>query len=217
MNLQNAYQAVKNWMAKFEQATPEKPTIPPVEVRMLSAKLMLEECLETIVYGLALDATLNEPDDVCYKYLEDVLNALKEGKFKFFEDARRTPNLVAIQDGCSDLHVVTLGTEVTCGLNAEPAFNEVMRSNDSKMWTDKEVADRFLGGNLGAVASPIGFRITVDFGEFSAVRVAPSGHFLSDRCWLVKDKSGKVIKSPSYSPANLKPIIDQQTAGAAAN
>lgn len=71
-------------------------------------------------------------------------------------------DLVEIADAIGDLLYVVLGTAVSFGIDIEPIFNEIHRSNMSK----------FIDG--------------------------------------YRREDGKWMKGPSYSPANLKPIIDQQ-------
>lgn len=176
--MKNAQQKVAEWMRQFGQETPEKPTIPSLEMRKLRAKLMLEECLETIVDGLGIEGLeIGDRDWNFGCILADLANkksTIYEGEF--------APNLEKIADGCADSHVVTLGTEVACGLRSEENFNEVMRSNDTKLWTSEETSQIPAGCTARAVKS----------GK------------TTDRCLLVKDASGKVIKSPSYSPANIQ-------------
>lgn len=71
-------------------------------------------------------------------------------------------NLVEIADALGDLLYVVLGTAVTCGIDIEPIFEEIHRSNMTK----------FIDG--------------------------------------YRREDGKWIKGPSYTPVNLKPIIDAQ-------
>lgn len=184
---------VKQWMTSFGQETPEKPTIPSLEVRKLRAKLILEEALET-VNALGL------------KYAH---------MFGTWEEHPETLNLLEIADGCEDLKVVTEGTLIACGLankntvserqGYDPLFDEVMRSNNSKMWTEEEV--RLLFNATGMLdAASIAQLEDSRYPGWTIIRVTDS-----DRCFLVKDTNGKVIKSPSYSPANLQPIIDEMS------
>lgn len=77
-------------------------------------------------------------------------------------DALQKGNLVLIADALADLKYVVEGTAISCGLDLEPIFNEVHRSNMSK----------FIDGH--------------------------------------RREDGKWIKGPSYSPANLAPIIEEQ-------
>lgn len=73
-------------------------------------------------------------------------------------------NLIEIADGIADLLYVVYGTAVECGLDMEPIYKEVHRSNMSKV----------------------------------------GGH---------KNEFGKWIKPDTYSPADLKPIIERQMNG----
>lgn len=205
---------VRDWMAAFGQETPTKPTIPSLEVRKLRAKLILEEAFET-VYSLGLRA------------YPQTIGELNENEIKFYEDSdwnavADNKKLKDIADGCEDLKVVTEGTLVACGLvypnnldevghmlgedknesvmmetpNGDPLFDEVMRSNWSKMWN---------GNELGQLENGhVPKEHTVEFVTSSNVKGKP-------KLYIVKDSNGKVIKSPSYSPANLQPIIEEMS------
>lgn len=190
----NEQQQVKEWMQAFGQECPEKPTIPSLEVRKLRAKLILEEALETIAalnIGVYVEDTDNEM--ACLQDVSDFTFTEWDGP------ARPSPNLKEILDGCEDLKVVVEGTLAACGLvknnNADAsvetpdihkdlAFQEVMRSNWTKLWTNEEYKKE-LSASLTS--------------ELEFFRVNKT-----NRCWLVKDSTGKVIKSPSYSPPNLE-------------
>lgn len=71
-------------------------------------------------------------------------------------------DLIEVADAIGDLLYVVHGTAVACGIDMEPIFNEIHRSNMSK----------FIDGH--------------------------------------RREDGKWIKGPSYSPADLKPIIEAQ-------
>ena len=191
-------QQVKEWMQRFGQETPEKPIIPSLEVRKLRAKLILEEALETIhALGLA-------PFNSWLKHLEYSSN-VKHLDFREINN----PNLVAIADGCEDLKVVTEGTLIACGLvmkdddlfpfRFDPLFMEVMNSNNSKMWTGDEIVLK--GFNTKPEHKIVCTKLHKP-GE-----ICDYGH--NEKCLLVTDKDGKVIKSPSYSPPNLEPLIKE--------
>lgn len=81
------------------------------------------------------------------------------GELEMAFDAR---DLIAVYDAINDLLYVVIGTAIATGLEIEPGWQEVHRSNMSKF---------------------------ID------------GHRRGD---------GKWIKGPSYSPANLAPIIEAQ-------
>ncbi len=95
---------------------------------------------------------------------------------------------VAYLDAVCDKLYVTRGDAVAAGIKPEKlelAFAEVHRSNMSKLWTHEEVmADsRCLAGEV----------------KISFVTTAPN-----PRQFLVQRRDGKVLKSPSYSPAQLE-------------
>lgn len=163
-------------MQKFGQETPDKPCIPSLEIRKLRAKLILEEALETIgALGFYLE----------HAGLDDSLISVENTDI--FEGEPKLVNLVSIADGLADLHYVAYcGTAVACGLDMEPIFKEVDRSNNSKIWKEEEI---YTNRNSKA---------------WHHERIGDTKFF------LVSDIDGKVVKPVSYSPANLQPIIEQQ-------
>lgn len=193
----NEQAQVRDWMKSFGQETPEKPIIPSLEIRKLRAKLILEETTEVCkALGFDIEFDMHENSDSNF----------------LFENHK--PNLKEILDGCEDLKVVTEGTLIACGLTVDtrmyssspegfdPHFNEVMRSNWSKMWTGEEIGNYFgpNGENVEPHCIADKDHYIDDQREIKRV-IYTEGQ---DRCWLVKDSSGKVIKSPSYSPPNFK-------------
>jgi predicted HAD superfamily Cof-like phosphohydrolase len=93
--------------------------------------------------------------------------------------------LVEYLDAICDLLYVVYGAANAAGLNAvlvEAAFLEVHRSNMSKLWTQAE-KDAYKDGDL---------EWTPRFDQ-----------------WIAK-RDGKVIKSPSYSPADLKRFVERR-------
>lgn len=189
---------VKEWMKHFGQATPNKPTIPSLEDRKLRAKLILEEALETINKGLGIgiefDIILdNRGTNYGTKIHTILLNDINFDSFEFCSYGHS--NIVELADGLADLHYVAYcGTAATCGVDMEPIFAEVHRSNMTKLWTYKETYE-------------------LDGTQFTVTDTMPNVEINTaiTRCLLVKNKDGKVIKSPSYSPANLQPILDSQS------
>lgn len=95
-------------------------------------------------------------------------------------------NTVEQLDAITDMTYVLLGYYVAAGITpetAEAAFNEVHRSNMTKFWSASEIE-----------SIPPGCRATLTAG----------GRY------IVKNQDGKVIKSPSYSPANLAQFVKGQ-------
>lgn len=113
---------VAQFMARAGQDLPETPAVPSIGVRLLRAKLILEECLETIE---ALGFT---------PILGQGLTPIDMGSITFKPDL--VPNLVEIADGCADISVVTIGTLLACGIGDLPLLREVDRSNLDKFRGD---------------------------------------------------------------------------------
>lgn len=95
----------------------EPYTVPNQEIRLLRAKLIIEEALET-VKALGFDLSAGH----------FYLNALT----KFTFEANNEPNLEGIIDGCVDLNYVTSGTLASCGVPEGPHIDEVCRANEDK-------------------------------------------------------------------------------------
>ncbi len=91
-------------------------------------------------------------------------------------------DLVGMADALADIDYVNQGAAVAYGLNLEPFQDEVHSSNMTKLWKAEEL-DQTLAG-------------------YSVVK--------KDGGYLVKNEVGKVIKSPSYSQADLKRVMMEQ-------
>jgi len=173
---------VLEWMVAFGQEVLPKPTIPSIEVRKLRAKLILEEALETIK-GLGLIPFAK------HTIYED--DSLEEDLVGFYEEPNRDsyqplrPNLEEIADGIADSIFVLLGTACACGIDMESIWNEVVRSNNSKFWIGDDLKEE-------NISEPLNFT-PIDNDQY-----------------LAKNLHGKVIKSPSYSPPNIKVLLEQQ-------
>ena len=124
---------IREFMLKAGQDCPAKPTIPDLKTRILRAKVMLEECLESINDGLGL-AVLQE-------------TGLPEGKFLIdvdcveFVDVQPV-DLVELADGLGDGIYVVKGTAVACGIDLEPIFESIHASNIDK-FRDGCIRDEF--------------------------------------------------------------------------
>jgi len=115
--------SVATFMSSAGQTIPSEPTIPSLEIRKLRAKLILEEALETINDGLGLQVLL--------------MTGLPEGEMlvdmggvSLIETG--PGDLVELADGLADLAYVQLGTACAAGIDLEPVFEEVDKSNQSK-------------------------------------------------------------------------------------
>lgn len=107
------YQRIKEFMQKAGQDTPEGAIEPDAETRILRAKLILEEALETVeALGVRVHANGHE-------ILEDDLHYTSDGPF----------DLEMVVDGCADISVVTIGTLIAIGVDDEPVLEEVDAAN----------------------------------------------------------------------------------------
>ncbi len=178
---QTPYQQVHEFMTTFGQEVPAKPCIPSLDIRKLRAKLILEEALETID---ALGFNIVKNSSRGKRWNEWIPETVKDLSV---EESSKEPNLTSLIDGLCDLDYVSrCGTAIACGITEEvlnKAQNEVHRSNMSKLWTQKEI---------DALAPCL----------YSYEKISNNEH-----CYLVKNPDGKVIKSPSYSPANLEQFL----------
>lgn len=100
------------------------------------------------------------------------------------QELRDATSLVQYLDAVGDLLYVVYGAAIAAGFTAhqiEATVYEIHRSNMSKLWSEDEL------GNVP--------------GDSRANHVG-------DGRYIVRRNDGKIIKSPSYSPANLQPIIE---------
>lgn len=100
------------------------------------------------------------------------------------QELRDATNLLEYLDAVGDLLYVVYGAAIAAGFTAqqiEATVYEIHRSNMSKLWSADEIAN--VPGDSRA-------------------------HHVGDGRYIVRRTDGKIIKSPSYSPANLQPIIE---------
>jgi predicted HAD superfamily Cof-like phosphohydrolase len=101
-------------------------------------------------------------------------------------------DLTAYLDAVLDLLYVVHGSAISAGFPIqvlEDGFKEVHRSNMSKFWSEDET--RKLEGS----------------DQFQVTKTESN----RDKCYIVTRRSdGKVLKSPSYSPANLNQFLNRE-------
>ena len=113
------YRRVRTFMQKVGQATPAEPEIPDENIRILRAKLILEEALETIsALGVRVDAGSGE-SSVGVNDPTTHLEFAIDGEV----------DLEGVVDGCADISVVTVGTLISFGVDDEPVLREVDEAN----------------------------------------------------------------------------------------
>jgi predicted HAD superfamily Cof-like phosphohydrolase len=109
---------VKEFMIKAGQNVSDKPTIPTREIRLLRARLIMEECLEAIeALGVNIeDGEIPIVFDCMHFY---VIN----------DDI----NLTEVAKELADISVVAeAGTGIACGIDMEPVIDAVDKNNLGK-------------------------------------------------------------------------------------
>jgi hypothetical protein len=123
-----------------------------------------------------------------------------------FELERDGNDIVGAADAIGDLLYVVFGAAVAYGIDIEPVFAEIHRSNMSKLWTWREIMDVEAGRNVTSMGVVGG-----DFHNLYDIRnTDPIESGIDERVYVVTRKDGKVIKSPGYSEADLKTVIEAQ-------
>jgi len=118
--------------------------------------------------------------------VEELRADLIDEEAKEFRDSE---DIISAFDAILDLLYVVLGSGIAYGVSEEQiakGLAEVHRSNMSKMWTAQELETGRMPGEV----------------SITELRVRGEQRF------VVKSLAGKIIKSPSYSPANLGPILE---------
>ena len=208
---------VKEFMKFFGQDCPEEPTQLSEQVSILRAKLILEECLETIRAGLGVQIDIFSDGN----YLED-LNAkmVSSGKsiqFRKFKDT----DLVELLDGISDCMVVCEGTAVAAGVDSENIHRLVLDANDSKRWCESQLEQGMSIYPNATIEHYNGtfYRLKREDGKimkspsFEDPKEKIAAEIESQRKShesRINSGDGKIVKSPSYSPADIAGEIEKQ-------
>jgi predicted HAD superfamily Cof-like phosphohydrolase len=175
-------QRVKQFMELFGQECPDKPNVLDETTAKLRATLILEEALETITKGLGLEVIFAQKNGIDEVFVneENLLN------IEFSFEKLKEVDLVELADGISDISIVTYGTAVAAGIDMETIDREVSDSNMSKLWKEEDFEE---GKQLYPTAN-----VEKYYGSL----------------YCLKREDGKVIKSPSYKPAQIAPLIKAQ-------
>ena len=176
-------QDIVTLMKQFEQEVKDSPELPDAATRLLRARLVFEEALEFV---RACGCTVSSIEGT--QVIDGIAVQL---------DPNGTPDLVEYVDGCIDQLVVTYGALNAAGVEAQSAWDEVQRSNMSKAWPHCSVCDAVLERGPGSDL------------------VHPGDSYAHGGTWKTilkvhKRDDGKFIKAPTYSPANIKRVIEEQ-------
>lgn len=116
-------QKVREFHERFDTTVSNAPNFPGADVMFLRCNLIREELqeLEGSIFGMNL--------------------LMAEGYNEWFG---RTADdvMVEIADALGDLLYVVYGTAVSCGIDMEPIFNEIHRSNMTKVPADGKIVYR---------------------------------------------------------------------------
>jgi predicted HAD superfamily Cof-like phosphohydrolase len=174
-------------MTQFEQEVKLAPELPDASTRLLRARLVFEEALE-FVRGCGCTVTLSGSSDAGPAVIDDI---------RVVPDANGSPDFTEYVDGCIDQLVVTYGALCAAGVKTQSAWDEVQRSNMSKAWPHCSACDAVLvRGEGDRLVHP------EDGGAHGG-----NWHTVLK---VHKREDGKFIKAPTYSPANLKRVIEDQ-------
>src|SRR5215469_9741602 len=121
-------------MQQYNQEVKERPELPDAATRLLRARLVFEEALE-FVKGCGCTIQLRAASEADAAVIDEIKVVLNENG---------TPDLVEYVDGCIDQLVVTYGALNAAGVRAQPAWDEVQRSNMSKAWSHCSECDAVL-------------------------------------------------------------------------
>lgn len=173
---------VEEFMRAFEQEVNRFPVVPSEKIRKLRARLNLEEDFELFIALGFQTIKIGENTTIDIGF---VLHCLKTGMVEFSGSIE--PNLKGIADALADKHYVGYcGTGAACGIDMAGVFNAVHRSNMTKFWTEKEIASEAFDS------------LNWDRRRVNSLSNSHVSFF------IVTDRDGKVIKSPSYTPANIQ-------------
>ncbi len=114
------YIRVREFMQKVGQATPSSPVVPDERTRLLRAKLILEEAIETI-RAMGVGVRLRDTGG------QDGVVTVDPHELSFY--LKGEVDLEGVVDGCADISVVTIGTLIAFGVDDAPVLEEVDRAN----------------------------------------------------------------------------------------
>ncbi len=175
---------VKHFMNLMSQECSDRPSNTSLSNRQLAIKLIFEE-LQELSEALDVKQTFTElcNDVFCKSEYNILTGGTKE------VDGNEV-NEVEVLDAFADIEYTCLWGINTTGLDKkyDEAFEEVCRSNDSKACSSLEEAEE-------------GVAIYAEKGEL--VEIVPNlGKYV-----LKNKQTGKIRKSPNYSPAKLDKYV----------
>jgi len=124
---------IEKFMSLAGQETPVVPTEPDSDTKILRAKLIIEESLETIK-ALGVDITMPLLNGASASIIDcEKLLEYSVGRFPF--------DMVEVADGCADVSVVTTGCLSSCGISDKKLLSEVDNNNLKKFGPGHKVRE----------------------------------------------------------------------------
>lgn len=124
-------------MGLFGQTIRKTPQMPTKEERLLRARLMFEEGGVEMIKASGCKLVYHTGP-----YPEEPPIELNLDRLSVELDENAEPDLVAVADSIGDTLVVTYGAANCYGVDAEQVYDEVHRSNLSKVWPDGAIHKR---------------------------------------------------------------------------
>ena len=122
----NPLAGVAKTMTLYDQEIKNFPALPDPATLLLRARLVFEEALEFV--------------EACGCFVTE--NPDAAGEFSVIADPFGEPNLVEYADATGDLKVVVYGADLAAGIPAYDIYEEITRSNLSKVWPDGTIHKR---------------------------------------------------------------------------
>jgi predicted HAD superfamily Cof-like phosphohydrolase len=185
--MQKSQKAVKEFMTTFGQATPDKPTIPPEDVLKMRCSTLVEEAAEfAMAAGYILDVHASPSMKVPIIELRRVPDAV--------------PDLLGMVDALVDSQYFVDGSGVALGVDLEPFFDVVHKTNMNKVWLKDELSEMKPDWTAQAV------KLNND--NFEGTLGTRPRCF--DVVFIVRREDGKVMKPPRFKPADLSQVLKAQ-------
>lgn len=177
---------VEDFMRKAGQEVPDKPTIPSEEVRLLRAKLILEEAVETIhALGFDIEGDIDPDYNLTDMIIPHTLGC----------------DIKEVIDGCCDIAVVTTGTLSAFGIADVIPQKEVDHSNLAKFTNTtcpkcKEQLQIFAEGTKNPL--------------WTCLNSSCDYHAPAEQLGGYRREDGKWIKPVNWQPPNWDRILKEQ-------
>lgn len=129
--------------------------------------------------------TPSEPCIPSFEVQQLRISLIQEELFEL-RAAMAKQDIVETADAIADLLYVVYGTAVACGIHIDEVFEQVHNSNMSKLWTMEELQSLDDKPDYDIIIPKV---------------IYPERN---RRQFIVKRGDGKIMKSPSYQPVDIK-------------